>query len=214
VERSRGQPELGACRLRDAGPVHAVNVSPFWMAQATISDHDLELFSAQRNCRRSPSQLRRRSPRLCAMVVAGTGNIPPSHRSRVGICLCRGRNHAGLGPNGQPCGFACSWHGCGQCLGLLRPARQHTRVSTGRSEESDGTRSNFELVRAGTSFRVVGTCGRNRLPAPASGPASGNEGVEATERAEIYEGSARSRTGDGPHHYPPRFSERSRGWDW
>jgi formylglycine-generating enzyme required for sulfatase activity len=42
-----GSPELGACRLRDAGPVHAVNVPPFWMAQATVSSHDLELFSAQ-----------------------------------------------------------------------------------------------------------------------------------------------------------------------
>ena len=43
-----GSPELGACRFRDAGPMHAVSVSPFWMAQATISSHDLELFSAQR----------------------------------------------------------------------------------------------------------------------------------------------------------------------
>ena len=44
-----GSPELGACRMRDAGPVHAVNVPPFWMAQATVSSHDLELFSAQRS---------------------------------------------------------------------------------------------------------------------------------------------------------------------
>ncbi len=43
-----GSPELGPCRLRDAGPVHAVNVAPFWMSQATVSSHDLELFSAQR----------------------------------------------------------------------------------------------------------------------------------------------------------------------
>ena len=42
-----GSPELGACRLRDAGPVHAVGVSAFWMAQATVSSHELELFSAQ-----------------------------------------------------------------------------------------------------------------------------------------------------------------------
>jgi len=34
--------------------VHAVNVSPFWMAQATISDHDLELFSAQRKLQEKP----------------------------------------------------------------------------------------------------------------------------------------------------------------
>jgi len=43
-----GSPELGPCRLRDAGPVHAVSLSPFWMAQATVSRHDLESFSAQR----------------------------------------------------------------------------------------------------------------------------------------------------------------------
>jgi sulfatase modifying factor 1 len=42
-----GSPELGACRLRDAGPAGVVPVSPFWMAQATVSEHDLELFSAQ-----------------------------------------------------------------------------------------------------------------------------------------------------------------------
>ena len=42
-----GSPELGACRLRDAGPVHAVSVSAFWMTQATVSRHDLELFSVQ-----------------------------------------------------------------------------------------------------------------------------------------------------------------------
>ncbi|MGB9072596.1 MAG: NapC/NirT family cytochrome c [Terriglobales bacterium] len=50
-----GSPELGPCRLRDAGPVHAVSVSPFWMAQATVSSHDLELFSAQRKSREKPS---------------------------------------------------------------------------------------------------------------------------------------------------------------
>ncbi len=49
-----GSPELGACRFRDAGPVHTVSVSPFWMAQATVSSHDLELFSAQRKLKEKP----------------------------------------------------------------------------------------------------------------------------------------------------------------
>jgi formylglycine-generating enzyme len=52
-----GSPEVGACRLRDAGPVHAVSVSPFWMAQATVSSHDLELFFAQRKLKEKPSAL-------------------------------------------------------------------------------------------------------------------------------------------------------------
>jgi nitrate/TMAO reductase-like tetraheme cytochrome c subunit len=52
-----GSPELGACRLRDAGPVHSISVSPFWMAQATVSSHDLELFSAQRKLKEKPSTL-------------------------------------------------------------------------------------------------------------------------------------------------------------
>jgi formylglycine-generating enzyme len=52
-----GSPELGPCRLRDAGPVHAVSVSPFWMAQATVSSHDLELFSAQSKLKEKPSAL-------------------------------------------------------------------------------------------------------------------------------------------------------------
>jgi formylglycine-generating enzyme len=42
-----GSPELGACRLEDGGPVHAVSVKDFWMGQATVSEHDIELFSAQ-----------------------------------------------------------------------------------------------------------------------------------------------------------------------
>ena len=49
-----GSPELGACRMQDAGPVHAVNVAPFWMTQATVSSHDLELFSAQRKLKEKP----------------------------------------------------------------------------------------------------------------------------------------------------------------
>jgi nitrate/TMAO reductase-like tetraheme cytochrome c subunit len=49
-----GSPELGPCRLRDAGPVHAVNVAPFWMSQAAVSSHDLELFSAQRKWKEKP----------------------------------------------------------------------------------------------------------------------------------------------------------------
>jgi len=50
-----GSPELGACRLRDAGPVHAVSVSAFWMTQATVSSHDLELFAAQHGIKEKPS---------------------------------------------------------------------------------------------------------------------------------------------------------------
>jgi formylglycine-generating enzyme required for sulfatase activity len=49
-----GSPELGACRLRDAGPVHAVSVSAFWMAQATVSSDDLELFSVQHGLKLKP----------------------------------------------------------------------------------------------------------------------------------------------------------------
>jgi len=49
-----GSPELGACRLRDTGPVHDVSVSAFWMAQATVSSHDLELLSAQHGLKEKP----------------------------------------------------------------------------------------------------------------------------------------------------------------
>src|SRR5208337_4003442 len=49
-----GSPELGACRLRDAGPLHAVSVSAFWMGQATVSSHDLELFSVQHGLKLKP----------------------------------------------------------------------------------------------------------------------------------------------------------------
>jgi len=43
-----GSPELGACRLQDTGPAHVINVSAFWMAQASVSGQDLELFAAER----------------------------------------------------------------------------------------------------------------------------------------------------------------------
>ena len=46
-----------ACRLRDAGPVHAVSVSAFWMAQATVSSHDLELFSVQQGLKLRPGDV-------------------------------------------------------------------------------------------------------------------------------------------------------------
>ncbi len=49
-----GSPELGACRLRDAGPVHSVSVNAFWMAQATVSRQDLELFSVQHGMKGKP----------------------------------------------------------------------------------------------------------------------------------------------------------------
>lgn len=58
-----GSPELGACRQRDAGPVHAVAVSPFWMGQATVTGHELELFYAQR-------KLRGKDPSLLTQQVA------------------------------------------------------------------------------------------------------------------------------------------------
>jgi formylglycine-generating enzyme len=43
-----GSPELGACRQRDAGPVHSVSLRPFWMAQATVPGDELKWFYAQR----------------------------------------------------------------------------------------------------------------------------------------------------------------------
>jgi len=52
---AEGSPELGACRLQDTGPVHAVSVNAFWMAQATVSNRDLELFAARRGAKEKPS---------------------------------------------------------------------------------------------------------------------------------------------------------------
>jgi len=43
-----GSPELGSCRQRDTGPARAVRVNPFWMAQATLTQRELEVFYAQR----------------------------------------------------------------------------------------------------------------------------------------------------------------------
>ncbi len=52
-----GSSELGACRLGDAGPVHIVSMSAFWMAQATVIRHDLELFAAQHGLKEKPSDV-------------------------------------------------------------------------------------------------------------------------------------------------------------
>ena len=43
-----GSPARGACRQSDAGPLHAVKVSPFWMTQAVVSRGELGAFLAQR----------------------------------------------------------------------------------------------------------------------------------------------------------------------
>jgi len=40
-------PALGACRQRDARPDETITISPFWMAQATVSSHELQWFSVQ-----------------------------------------------------------------------------------------------------------------------------------------------------------------------
>jgi len=58
-----GSPELGACRQRDAGPVHVVSVRPFWMAQTTVTGHELDSFFAQR-------KLRGKDPGLVTQQVA------------------------------------------------------------------------------------------------------------------------------------------------
>jgi formylglycine-generating enzyme required for sulfatase activity len=50
-----GSPELGACRLQDTGPVHAVSVSAFWMGQATVSNHELEMFAGRRGWKEKAS---------------------------------------------------------------------------------------------------------------------------------------------------------------
>lgn len=42
-----GSPALGACRQSDAGPVHTVKVSPFWMTQAALGQQELNAFLAQ-----------------------------------------------------------------------------------------------------------------------------------------------------------------------
>src|SRR5271169_626516 len=52
-----GSPELGACRIQDAGPEHPIGVKPFWMAQAKVSRHNLEVFSAQRKLKEKPDAL-------------------------------------------------------------------------------------------------------------------------------------------------------------
>jgi sulfatase modifying factor 1 len=43
-----GSPELGACRQRDTGPARAVPMNSFWMAQATVTRRELEIFHGQR----------------------------------------------------------------------------------------------------------------------------------------------------------------------
>ena len=52
-----GSPELGACRLRDTGPAQAVSVSAFWMAQATVTSNDLELFFVQHGLKGKPGEV-------------------------------------------------------------------------------------------------------------------------------------------------------------
>src|SRR5208337_148671 len=52
-----GSPELGACRQRDVGMVHDVSLRPFWMAEATVTGHELELSYAQRKLQAKESSV-------------------------------------------------------------------------------------------------------------------------------------------------------------
>ena len=51
-----GSPVLGACRQRDAGPVQAITISPFWMTQAVVSRPEIELFLSQHKSQNPASE--------------------------------------------------------------------------------------------------------------------------------------------------------------
>jgi len=83
------------------------------------------------------------------MVVAGNGEtIPPSTEAELEYAVSR-EEPCRLGPNGQPCGFACSGTAVVNAWDFFDLPDSTPEFRLDGPEESDGTRSNFELVRAG-----------------------------------------------------------------
>jgi len=52
-----GSPQLGACRARDTGPAHTVQLNSFWMTEATVTHSQLVLFDAQRGLQAKSSRV-------------------------------------------------------------------------------------------------------------------------------------------------------------
>jgi sulfatase modifying factor 1 len=150
-----GSPELGPCRLRDAGPVHAVSVSPFWMAQATVSSHDLELFSAQGKLKAKPSASTPQLADAYALWLSqatGKRYRLPTEAELEYACVA-----GGTMPAWERLDSRADSHVPGVAVlnawGFFDLPGSTPEFLLDTPEHPDGARS--YLVRAGASFRVV-----------------------------------------------------------
>jgi formylglycine-generating enzyme required for sulfatase activity len=135
--------------------VHAVSVSAFWMAQATVSSHDLELFSVQHGLKGEPGgvtpQIADAYTRWLSQATGKRYRLPTETELEY-ACVA-----GGTMPAWERMASRADSHVPGMAVvnawEFFDLPGSSPELWLEGSEENDGAA--LDLLRSGTSFRVV-----------------------------------------------------------